>query len=112
MDLVKHLLLAVTCATAGCGSNPDGMNPGVGAAVMTVLAVGASAHSRSQGGCYAVCVNGTSCNPQTGYCQDDPCDGACRAGEHCEVESLTGPHCVADLTPMMFADAGPPIAPP
>ena len=47
--------------------------------------MGASALQRSAGGCYAVCTNGTTCNPRTGLCEDLPCHGLCRPDEHCEA---------------------------
>jgi hypothetical protein len=49
------------------------------------IALGASAFSRSQGGCYASCAYGTTCNRDTGMCEAPPCGGTCRADEVCDV---------------------------
>jgi hypothetical protein len=64
-----------------------------GAATMTTMALGAAALNRSQGGCVAICTNGTACNPRTGLCEVLPCRGRCGDGEHCE-DSFTGGKCV------------------
>ncbi|MEI7705693.1 MAG: hypothetical protein WCK73_13970 [Deltaproteobacteria bacterium] len=59
------LLLLTLCAGACKSSAP------YSAASMAInggLAAGASALSRSQGGCYAMCVGGTVCNTRTGFC--------------------------------------------
>src|SRR5689334_8361998 len=58
------------------------------AAVNTALAVGFAAHERAQGGCYASCTGGTSCNPKTGYCEPAPCGGSCHEWETCVEEGL------------------------
>jgi hypothetical protein len=39
------------------------------AAINTALATGAAAAIRAEGGCYAICTNGTACNPRTGMCE-------------------------------------------
>lgn len=64
------------------------------AALNTGMALGASAISRSQGGCYAACPTGTTCNETTGYCDPLPCRGECAAFEECIEEKLVH-HCVA-----------------
>ena len=53
---------------------------------MTAIAVGASAVSRSAGGCYANCAWGTVCNKATGYCDALPCHGMCTAEQECDVQ--------------------------
>lgn len=68
-----------------------------GAAVMTGVALGAAAVERSQGGCIAICTNGTTCNGKTGLCEVLPCRGRCEADQHCEV-SFTDSKCVAGGT--------------
>jgi hypothetical protein len=63
------------------------------AVVNTAIAASASAISRSQGGCYASCPTGTTCNHATGLCDALPCHDQCRADEDCEQNE--GPeHCV------------------
>src|SRR5260221_6176198 len=71
----------------------DSASPASGAAIMTALALGSSAVSRSQGGCYAVCQQGETCNEKTGWCEPLPCRGQCRADESCE-EGFFGIKCV------------------
>ena len=66
----------------------------VGAATMTAAAVGSAGVQRRAGGCYAMCVQGTTCNPGTGLCERLPCDGACRADQHCET-TFNKSECVA-----------------
>jgi hypothetical protein len=56
----------VLLLAAGCGSTaPYTMTS---AAINTGLAAGASAASRSAGGCYSPCSPGYTCNPRTGFC--------------------------------------------
>jgi hypothetical protein len=57
----------------------------VGATATTSAALAASAANRASGGCWAMCTNGTTCNPRTGLCDEIPCRGLCGAGEHCEA---------------------------
>ncbi|WP_146210107.1 hypothetical protein [Vitiosangium sp. GDMCC 1.1324] len=52
-----------------------------------------SAVSRAQGGCYATCLPGTTCNTQTGYCDPLPCRGECLSQEQC-VEDALGSRCM------------------
>jgi len=59
-----------------------------GATTVTAAALGTSALQRKAGGCYAVCANGTTCNPNTGLCERMPCDGLCSAEQHCEVTAI------------------------
>jgi hypothetical protein len=79
-----RISLAALLALAGCRT---GSAYTVGdAVVMTALALGSSAVSRANGGCYAVCQQGETCNEKTGYCEPLPCRGQCRTDESCEVE--------------------------
>jgi hypothetical protein len=64
------------------------------AALNTGFALGASAVSRSQGGCYASCPAGTACNKTTGYCDPLPCRGECDPFQECIEEKLVY-RCVA-----------------
>ncbi len=79
--MVRRAILAALLL-AGC--HTGSANTMAGAGVMTGLALGASAASRASGGCYAVCTNGTTCNPRTGWCEALPCRGRCSPDEHCE----------------------------
>jgi len=63
----------------------------------TGVALGASAISRSRGGCYAACPVGTTCNTATGYCDPLPCRGECDPFEECIEDKLTY-QCVARNT--------------
>ena len=88
--LAFFAVLLVACKTGS-------PNTAVGAAVTTAAALGASAANRAAGGCYAICTAGTVCNPRTGLCDREACDGRCGAGEICE-ETFSGSKCVAGTT--------------
>jgi hypothetical protein len=76
---------------AGCVGPSAGF--ATNAALNTAIAGGAAGYSRAHGGCYAVCPVGTTCNSQTGYCDELPCRGFCAADEACDSRGLI-PHCV------------------
>jgi hypothetical protein len=84
---VVMLALPLACASGGSGA-------AAAAAINTTLAVAASGVSRSQGGCYAACPTGTTCDHSTGYCVSLPCRGQCKAHEQC-VEGDLVSKCVA-----------------
>jgi hypothetical protein len=81
-----------------------------GALLNTGVALAASAVSRSQGGCYAVCPVGTTCNEATGYCDALPCRGECAPFEECIEEKLTY-QCIARNTPRGDILVNPPEPP-
>lgn len=55
-----------------------------GASVVDVgSAVAGAFINRAQGGCYAGCPAGTTCNTKTGLCDELPCRGACGWNEVC-----------------------------
>lgn len=98
---------------AGCNAAPNAI---AGAAVMTPLALGAAAISRSSGGCYAVCQQGQQCNSNTGLCEALPCRGECPSSQTCEETFLGGIKCI-DGTALSAQGAVPakasvPAAPP
>jgi hypothetical protein len=65
------LLASITVlALPACSSTARYTVPA--AAINTGIAVGAAAASRAQGGCIAMCTNGTFCNPHTGLCEQGP----------------------------------------
>jgi len=68
-----------------------------GAALTTAAGIGAAVANRAAGGCIAMCTNGTVCNPNTGLCDRQACDGRCGPSEICE-ETFTGSKCVAGTT--------------
>jgi len=78
----------VVAALALCGCAGAGGGALFNAALNTGVALGASAVSRSQGGCYASCPAGTTCNNATGYCDPIPCRGECSPFEECVEEKL------------------------
>jgi hypothetical protein len=84
-------LVLAALLLAGC--HTGSVNTLAGASVTTGLALGASAANRAAGGCYAICTNGTSCNPRTGLCEVLPCRGRCASDEHCE-ETFAETKCV------------------
>jgi predicted small lipoprotein YifL len=73
---MARLALAALVALAACGSSAPYTVPS--AALNTGLALGAAAAQRAGGGCYAVCTNGTACNPRTGLCEAPSPDVACQ----------------------------------
>jgi len=84
---VALLALPVGCRSSGSGDVAS-------AVINTTIAVAASGVSRSQGGCYAACPTGTTCDPNTGYCVTLPCRGRCKAHEQCVEDGLKS-QCVA-----------------
>jgi hypothetical protein len=76
---------------AGCASSAP--YTAQAAAIDTGLALGVSAMERAAGGCYAVCTNGTVCNPRTGWCEkgEVPAPGA---NEVCQQEPGGGLRCL------------------
>jgi predicted small lipoprotein YifL len=67
------LALAVAAA---CGSSAPYTVPA--AAVNTGVALGLAGAQRANGGCYAVCTNGTVCNPRNGLCESAKADVYCQ----------------------------------
>lgn len=72
---MRRLALAAVAALAACSSSaPHTLGA---AAVNAGLALGAAGAQRAAGGCYAVCTNGTVCNPKTGLCEAPAPDAYC-----------------------------------
>jgi hypothetical protein len=84
--------VALLALLAGCQSGGSGA--AASALINTTIAVATSGVSRSQGGCYAACAPGTTCDPATGYCVALPCRGQCKAHEQC-VEDGIKSQCIA-----------------
>jgi hypothetical protein len=83
-------LLVLSLAAACASSSPSsGLN--------VPLALGAAAASYADGGCAAVCTNGTRCNPRTQACEL-PCDGACGPSETCSPDDVCVPVIVTTAT--------------
>jgi hypothetical protein len=75
LDAMRRLLLAAAFALLACKSSAPHT---VGAAAInTGLALGGAAVERASGRCYAVCTNGTVCNPNTGLCERPSADVYC-----------------------------------
>jgi hypothetical protein len=90
--LARSLAVALgSLLAAGCASSAP--YTAQAAAIDTGLALGVSAMERAAGGCYAVCTNGTVCNPRTGWCEkgEVPPPGA---GEVCQQEPGGGLRCM------------------
>jgi hypothetical protein len=69
------LSLAPAIALSACASSAPHT---VGAAAINSgLALGGAAAQRAGGGCFAVCTNGTVCNPKTGLCEKPAGDAYC-----------------------------------
>ena len=75
---MRHLGMLLAVAAAGCASSAPYTVPA--AILNTAAAAGASLEQRAAGGCFAVCTNGTTCNPRTGYCEQPPPGAACAPG--------------------------------
>jgi len=72
---MRRFALAALLALVGCSSSaPHTLGA---AAINTGLALGTSAAQRAAGGCFAVCTNGTACNPKTGLCEAASLDAYC-----------------------------------
>ncbi len=73
---MMRLALAALAAATACGSSAPYT---VGAAALnTGIALGLAAGERAKGGCYAVCTNGTVCNPRNGLCESAKTDVYCQ----------------------------------
>lgn len=86
------IAVALLAMLAGCNSGGSGAV--AAAALNTTIAVATSGVSRSQGGCFASCGPGTTCDRNTGYCVVLPCRGRCQANEQCVEQGLSS-KCVA-----------------
>jgi hypothetical protein len=84
---VVLLALPLGCQSGGSGAVAS-------AVINTTIAVATSGVSRSQGGCYAACAPGTTCDSTTGYCVALPCRGQCKAHEQCVEDGLKS-QCIA-----------------
>jgi hypothetical protein len=92
---MRFSLFALAAALLSC--NGHGGNVLIGAA-MGLTAAGVS---RSQGGCYAACPVGTTCNKATGYCDELPCRDRCSANEICDT-TLAEPACMPIRSPSLL----------
>ena len=99
------LLLALAVASA-CKSSAPYTLPA--AALNTGIAAGFSAAQRSKGGCFATCTNGTSCNPNSGFCERVSASAqcACLAGQICVEGSRGDTRCVPVETTTIFTQQG------
>ncbi len=84
--MTRLALAALALAAAACGSSAPYTVPA--AAINTGMALGMSAAERANGGCYAVCTNGTVCNPKNGLCESP------KADLYCEPDPAGGTRCV------------------
>src|SRR5512143_836635 len=73
-------------AAAACKSSAPYTVPA--AALNTGIALGIAGAQRANGGCYAVCTNGTVCNPRNGLCE------SAKADVYCEEAPAGGMRCV------------------
>ncbi|MBI5068416.1 MAG: hypothetical protein HZB56_09260 [Deltaproteobacteria bacterium] len=105
----RLLLLALAAAAPACRSSAPYTVPS--ALLNSAIAVGAAAHQRAEGGCYATCTAGMACNPKNGYCEPVPLCGTCRPGEAC-TQTEAGWRCASPGTPVIDLERGPPPAAP
>jgi hypothetical protein len=94
---------------AGCGHGATAQVPQavMNAALNTGVALIASGVQRARGGCYAVCIDGTVCNPDNGLCERRTCARGCGASQFCN-RSFETPVCEERVSP----DLPPPLTPP
>ena len=102
--MVVLLSIVVACQSGGSANGSGGV---ADALVNTAIAVTASGVSRANGGCYAACPTGTTCDPTTGYCVSLPCRGRCKANEQCVENGIDG-QCVAIAMPGGAVQVNPP----
>ncbi len=88
-------LVLLVAALVACKTGSP--NTAVGAALTTAAGISAAAANRAAGGCIAICTAGTICNPRTGLCERQACDGRCGPSEICE-ETFSGSKCVVGTT--------------
>jgi hypothetical protein len=69
------MVAAALAGLAACASSAP--HTAGSAAINSGLALGSAAAQRASGGCYAVCTNGTTCNPNTGLCEKPVADAYC-----------------------------------
>jgi len=89
---------------SACGSSKAS-----GAAALAAYGMVGSAVSRSQGGCYAVCDARQVCNPESGFCEDNPCGLGCGPDRRCDLHSPV-PRCVDDALPTDLVQSPPPAS--
>jgi hypothetical protein len=75
MTRLALAVLALAAAAAACKSSAPYTVPA--AALNTGVALGLAGAERARGGCYAVCTNGTVCNPRNGLCESATADAYC-----------------------------------
>lgn len=101
--LAALALLSSACATASS-------NTLAGAVVGTTVGLGIAATSRALGGCVAICTNGTSCNPKTGWCERAAPPAVDHRGERCQqtfAEVKCEPAAVAGVSSVAPAAVAP-----
>ncbi len=98
------LLAAVILGPAtGCSSSKA-----VGALALVSWGAIGSLVSRSTGGCFAVCEGMNQvCNPETGFCEHNPCGPGCGSSRRCDMRGPV-PRCVEDSLPADLVRAPPP----
>ena len=99
----------------GLGAGCHDAGPAIAnAAINTAIAVAASGVQRSRGGCYAVCIDFTVCNPGNGLCERRTCSQGCGSTQFCN-RSGTEPTCEERKpidVPLQPTVTPPPTAPP
>lgn len=90
---------AALLSLAACTSSAPYTLPA--AVINAAVAGGTAAQSRGAGGCYAVCTNGTRCNPASGFCE--PIPKGCQEGQPCSEADWRA----ASVPPPLSAEARP-----
>ncbi len=88
------VVAALVGSTLGCSSSKAD-----GALALALYGMIGSLFSRAAGGCFAVCEGiNQVCNPDTGFCEHNPCGPGCGSSRHCDTRGPV-PRCVEDSVP-------------
>jgi hypothetical protein len=98
----RRLVAALLIALVACAGKDSG------AVALALYGMIGSFVSRAAGGCYAVCegVNQV-CNPETIFCEHNPCGPGCGSSRHCDIRGPV-PRCVEDSEPADRVQSPPP----
>lgn len=97
------LVAALAASSTGCSNSR-----GESAAALVAYGVIGALFSRAAGGCFAVCEGiNQLCNPETGFCEQNPCGPGCGSARHCDTRGPV-PRCVEDSVPADLVRPPPP----
>jgi hypothetical protein len=101
----RRLIAGLLTALVACAGKDSG------AIALALYGMVGSFVSRAAGACYAVCAGVNQvCNPETGFCEHNPCGPGCGSSRHCDIRGPL-PRCVEDSEPADLVQSPPPPAP-